>query len=96
MEMTVKELIDRLDAYVKQDPPDTWMLNDVEADREAYQERRKERENQQIIILDDGMKPRYFAAEAAFGVPIAKELMPGTYVMRDCFAISTDLTHEIA
>ena len=94
--MTVKELRDRLDNYIKHDSPDTWQLNDVEADAQAYKERCKERENQQIVILDDGMTPRYFAAEAAFGVPIAKELMPGTYVMCDCFAISTDLTHEIA
>ena len=94
--MTVKELRDRLDNYIKHDSPDTWQLNDVEADAQAYKERCKDRENQQIIILDDGMKPRYFAAEAAFGVPIAKELMPGTYVMRDSFAIVTDLTREIA
>ena len=68
--MTVKELRDRLDNYIKHDSPDTWQLNDVEADAQAYKERCKDRENQQIIILDDGMKPRYFAAEAAFGVPI--------------------------
>ena len=94
--MTVKELRDKLDNYIKHDSPDTWQINDVEAaDAQAYKERCKDRENQQIVILDDGMKPRYFAAEAAFGVPVAKEIMPGTYVMSGSFAISADLTHEI-
>ena len=85
--MTVKELRDRLDNYIKHDPPDTWQLNDVEADAQAYKERCKDRENQQIVILDDGMKPKFFDVESAFGMPYEKEVSQGIFEKHDVFAI---------
>lgn len=94
--MTVKELIDKLNNYVKQDPADTWQLNDVEADAKAYQERCKERENHEVVILDDGMKPQYFAIESVFGLPIERETIHNKYITNKVVAISTDLTHKIA
>lgn len=31
--MTVQELRDKLDNYIKKDPPDIWQLNDIEIDK---------------------------------------------------------------
>lgn len=98
--MTVKELRDALDNYIKKDPPDLWQLNDVEADAAAYKERCKERENAEVAILDDGMQPKYFAVDSAFGTSMPKksesdDVYYTIYTMKDVFALCTDLTNEI-
>ena len=94
MEMTVKELIDRLDAYVKRDPPDIWMLNDVEADREAYQERCKERENTKVIVKLEGPNGEYnIKAMTAYGcsIPIDKNFTHS----EGAFIICADMKDEL-
>lgn len=50
--MTVQELKDKLDEYIKQDPSDMWQLNDIELDAEAYNERCKERANHEVRVMD--------------------------------------------
>lgn len=49
--MTVKELRDRLDNYIKTDPPDLWQLNDCELDALYYKERCEERGNKRVAVL---------------------------------------------
>ena len=65
--MTVIELRDVLDKYIKTDPPGLWQLNDVEADAENYRTRCKERENAKIVvdIKGDGSTP--VEVKAAYG-----------------------------
>lgn len=48
--MTVKELRDRLDNYIKTDPPDLWQLNDCELDALYYKERCEERGHNRVVI----------------------------------------------
>ena len=43
--MTVQELRDILDNFIKKDPPDIWQLNDCELDKLFYKERCEERAN---------------------------------------------------
>ena len=95
--MTVKELRDALDKYINKDPPDLWQLNDCEADAVAYKERCEECENAEVIILDDGMQPKYFNVDSAFGTSMPKKLEVDNvhYIMKDVFALCTDLTNEI-
>ena len=93
--MTVKELRDILDEYIKRDPPDTWQLNDVEADAAAYRERCKVRANREVVITDDGMQPKHFGVNFATGTIIVSELMPGTYSSKDVLALITDLTNPL-
>lgn len=93
--MTVIELRDALDKYISKDPPDTWQLNDVEADAAAYRERCKVRANRKVVITDDGMQARHFGVNFAAGMTIVSELMPGTYVSNDVLALITDLTNPI-
>lgn len=93
--MTVKELRDALDRYISKDPPDTWQLNDVEADAAAYRERCKVRANRKVVITDDGMQARHFGVNFAVGTTIVSELMPGTYASNDVLALITDLTNPI-
>ena len=85
--MTVKELRDRLDNYIMRDPPDLWQLNDVEADAKTYKDRCKEREEQEVVVLDDGIKPKFFDVESAFRMPYEKEVSQGTFEEHDVFAI---------
>ena len=66
--MTVKELRDKLDAYIKKDPPDTWQLNDCMLDKLYYDERCEERANRQVVLVDDGMQPKYFKIDDGFGI----------------------------
>ena len=66
--MTVKELRDKIDAYIKKDPPDTWQLNDGQLDELYYKERCEERANRQVVLVDDGMQPKYFKTENGFGI----------------------------
>lgn len=66
--MTVQELKDKLDNYIKKDPPNLWQLNDVELDKLYYEERCKERANRKVIICDDGMKPKFFDIEFCGGL----------------------------
>lgn len=95
--MTVKELRDALDNYIKKDPLDLWQLNDGDADAAAYKERCEERENAEVIILDDGMQPKHFSIDSAFGTFMSKKLEADNvhYTMEDVFALCTDLTHEV-
>ena len=95
--MTVKELRDALDNYIKKDPPDLWQLNDCVADAVAYKERREERENAEVVILDDGMQPKYFNVDCVFGTSMPKKLEIDNeyYIMKDVFALCTDLTNEV-
>lgn len=92
--MTVKELRDALDNYIKRDSPDLWQLNDCDADAAAYEERCIERGNREVIILDDGMQPKYFTVDSAFGTSMPKQsaLDNMHYFMKDVFALCTDLT----
>ncbi len=94
--MTVVELRDALDNYIKRDPPGLWQLNDCDADAAAYKERRKERENAEVVVLDDGMQPKYFSVDSAFGTSMPKqsEVDNTCYFMKDVFALCTDLTNE--
>ena len=69
--MTVQELRDKLDAYIKKDPPDTWQLNDGQLDELYYKERCEERANRQVVLIDDGMQPKYFRTEDGFGTTIS-------------------------
>jgi hypothetical protein len=50
--MTVQELIDSLNNYIKKDPPDTWQLNDCDLDEMYYKERCQERANQEVQLVD--------------------------------------------
>lgn len=95
--MTVKELRDALDNYIKKDPPDLWQLNDGDADAAAYKERCEERENAEVIILDDGMQPKHFSIDSAFGTSMPKKLEADNvhYTIEDVFALCTDLTNEV-
>jgi hypothetical protein len=95
--MTVKELRDALDNYIKKDPPDLWQLNDSDADAAAYKERCEERENREVIILDDGMQPKYFSIDSAFGTSMPKQLEADSahYIMKEIFALCTDLINEV-
>ena len=68
--MTVRELRDKLDAYIKKDPPDLWQLNDCELDELYYKERCEERANRRVVLIDDGMQPKYFKTENGFGTMI--------------------------
>lgn len=69
--MTVKELRDKLDNYIKKDPPDIWQLNDIELDKLYYQRRCEERANNEVILIDDGMQPKYFRTEGCFGTTLS-------------------------
>lgn len=93
--MTVIELRDALNRYISKDPPDTWQLNDVEADAAAYRERCKVRANRKVVITDDGMQARHFGVNFATGTTIVSELMPGTYASKDVLALITDLTNPL-
>lgn len=93
--MTVKELRDALDRYIDKDPPDLWQLNDIEADAAAYDARCKEREESEVIILDDGMQPKHFSILSAFGTTLYRENRT-EYRGQDVFAICTDLTDQIS
>ena len=93
--MTVKELKDALDRYIRKDPPDLWQLNDVEADAAAYDARCKEREASEVIILDDGMQPKHYGLLMAFGTTIYPIGKDGSINGKDVFALSTDLTHPL-
>jgi hypothetical protein len=84
--MTVKELRDKLDTYIKKDPPDLWQLNDCELDELYYKERCEERANRQVVLVDDGMQPEYFRIEDSFGTTIYKN----TYKDEKIFAITFD------
>ena len=84
--MTVRELRDKLDAYIKKDPPDLWQLNDCELDKLYYDERCEERANRQVVLVDDGMQPKYFKTENGFGTTIYKN----TYKDAKVFAIIFD------
>lgn len=68
--MTVKELRDKLDNYIKKDPPDLWQLNDCELDELSYIERCNERANRQVVLIDDGMKSKYFKIDCCFGTTL--------------------------
>ena len=94
--MTVKELRDALDNYIKKDPPDLWQLNDGEADAAAYKRRCKERECTEVIILDDGMQPKCFNVDIAFGTSMPKKPKADNvhYFMKEVFALRTDLANE--
>ena len=48
------------------------------------------------IILDDGMQPKYFNVDSAFGTSMPKKLEADNvhYFMKDVFALCTDLTNE--
>jgi hypothetical protein len=72
--MTVKELRDKLDNYIKKDPPDLWQLNDCELDKLYYDERCNERANRQVVLIDDGMQPKYFRTEDGFGTTICENI----------------------
>lgn len=69
--MTVKELRDKLDNYIKTDPPDIWQLNDIEIDKLYYQRRCEERANRKVILIDDGMQPKYFKTDDCFGTTLS-------------------------
>ena len=71
--MTVQELRDKLDNYIKKDPPDILQLNDVELDKLHYQKRCEERANREVILIDDGMKPTYFRTDDCFGTTIYED-----------------------
>ena len=69
--MTVQELRDKLDNYIKTDPPDIWQLNDCKLDELYYKERCEERANSEVILIDDGMQPKYFKTDNCFGTTLA-------------------------
>jgi hypothetical protein len=69
--MTVKELRDKLDNYIKKDPPDLWQLNDCMLDKLYYDERCEERANKQVVLIDDGMQPKYFRTDDCFGTTLS-------------------------
>ena len=50
--MTVQELIDKLNDYIKKDPPDTWQLNDCDLDEMYYKERCEKRANHKVKLVD--------------------------------------------
>ena len=68
--MTVKELRDKLDNYIKKDPLDQWQSNDCELDKLYYDERCKERANRQVVLIDDCIQPKYFRIEDSFGTTL--------------------------
>jgi hypothetical protein len=84
--MTVRELRDKLDAYIKKDPPDQWQLNDCTLDKLYYDERCEERANRQVVLIDDGMQPEYFRTEDSFGTTIYEN----TNIAEKVFAIIFD------
>lgn len=69
--MTVQELRDRLDNYIKKDTNDMLQLNDVELDKYYYQKRCEERANREVILIDDGMLPKYYSTESCFGTKLS-------------------------
>lgn len=69
--MTVQELKDKLDNYIKKDPSDLWQLNDCELDELSYIERCNERANRQVILIDDGMQSKYFKTNECFGTTLS-------------------------
>ena len=91
--MTVKELRDALDNYIKKDPLDLWQLNDGDADAAAYKERCEERENAEVIILD-GMELKHFSIDRAFGATMPQKPDNAHYIMKDVFALYADSTNE--
>ena len=58
--MTVKELRDFLNCYIE-----TNDLLFASTDKQFAEHMRKERENQQVLICDDGMQPKHFAIKFA-------------------------------
>ena len=50
--MTVQELRDKLDAYIKKDPPNALQLNDCALEKMYYKERCQERANQEVQLID--------------------------------------------
>ena len=69
--MTVQELKDKLDNYIKKDPSDLWQLNDCELDELSYIERCNERANRQVILIDDSMQSKYFKTNECFGTTLS-------------------------
>lgn len=69
--MTVQELKDKLDNYIKKDPSDLWQLNDCELDELSYIERCNERANRQVILIDDDMQSKYFKTNECFGTTLS-------------------------
>lgn len=69
--MTVQELKDKLDNYIKKDPSDLWQLNDCELDELSYIERCNERANRQVILIDDGIQSKYFKTNECFGTTLS-------------------------
>ena len=61
-------------------------LNDCELDKLYYDERCEERANRQVVLVDDGMQPKYFRTENGFGTTIYKN----TYKDEKVFAIIFD------
>jgi hypothetical protein len=69
--MTVQELRDKLDNYIKKDPDYIVQLNDVQLDKFYYQKRCIERANREVILIDDGMQPKYFKTDNCFGTTLS-------------------------
>ena len=59
--MTVQELIDKLNDYIKKDPPDTWQLNDGDLDEIYYKERCQERANHEVRVIDTSVVKNFSA-----------------------------------
>jgi len=59
-ELTVKQLRDFCDWYIKHDSDDIVLSNDRQLDKELYDKRCRDRENDKVLFCDDSMKPRYF------------------------------------
>lgn len=68
--MTIKELRDKLDNYIKNDPPDIWQLNDIELDKLFYKERCEERANRKVVLIDDSEQSKYFKPDYCFGTTL--------------------------
>lgn len=78
--MTVQELRDKLDHYIKHDIGDVCMFNDVDLDRWSYEDRCNARANHQVIFCDDGMDPKHYSI-SAFGSTISREVSPAIVSM---------------
>lgn len=71
LNMTVQELRDMLDNFIKKDSSDIWQLNDCELDELYYKERCEERANGKVILIDDSMQSKYFKIDYCFGTTLS-------------------------
>jgi len=88
--MTVKQLHDLLESYMKCGIGDGWQLNDVELDKQI----REERCNTPVLIVDDGMKAKFIEPKFTMLTQASEFKGHGIYKPKNVFGIVVDVMEK--